>query len=56
MVQTSVQQQRKGSISLKTTVPEGYVTMLRLKPGDKLDWDHQIVDGEVILKIRKAKK
>ena len=49
-------QQRKGSISLRTTIPEGYATMLSLKQGDKLDWTHEIVNNEVIIKIRKAEK
>lgn len=43
-------------MSLRTTIPETYVNMLRLKIGDKLDWDHEIVGGEVVIKIRKAKK
>ena len=56
MTQTTVMQQRKGSISLRTTIPEGYATMLSLKQGDKLDWTHEIVNNEVIIKIRKAEK
>ncbi|MGI0019074.1 MAG: hypothetical protein ACREAY_01240 [Nitrososphaera sp.] len=56
MTRSTVMQQRKGSISLKTTIPESYAIMLKVKPGDKLDWDHEIINGEVIIKIRKAKK
>lgn len=56
MLITSVLQARKGSVSLRTTIPETYVNMLRLKVGDKLSWDHDIIDGDIIIKIRKAKK
>lgn len=55
MLTTSVQQSKRNSVSLRTTIPETYVNMLRLKAGDKLTWDHEITDGEIIIKIRKAK-
>jgi hypothetical protein len=55
-VLTAILQARKGSTSLRTTIPETYVNMLRLKLVDKLSWDHEIVNNEIIVKIRKAKK
>jgi hypothetical protein len=55
-MRTSLFTARAGSKSLRTTVPDTYVTMLDLKAGDKIDWTHEIVNNEVIIKIRKAKK
>lgn len=55
-MQTTLFRIRKGSDSLRTTVPDTYVEMLKLKDGDKLDWTHEIINNEVIIRIRKAKE
>ena len=55
MLKTSVQKARKESTSLRTTIPETYVNLLRLKAGSELSWDHEIADGEVIIRIRRTK-
>ena len=54
-MQTTLFRIRKGSISLRTTVPDMFVNLLNLKEGDRLDWSHEIVNNEVIIKVRKAK-
>ena len=44
------------SVSLKTTVPETYVRLLKLTNKDQLEWDHEIKkDGAIILKVRAIK-
>ena len=43
------------SISLRTTVPEGVVRHVGLKPGDKLDWSIEARDGGLIITVRKVK-
>lgn len=37
---------------MRTTIPEAYVQLLKLKESDQLDWDHEIVDGEIVLKVK----
>jgi hypothetical protein len=51
---TSVLRARRDSPSLKTTIPEMYATLLKLKPGDSLEWDHEITNNEVTIRIKKA--
>jgi hypothetical protein len=55
MVRTKAMLHRKGSTSLKTTIPESYALMLELKPGDILEWSHIISHDEVIVRLRKGK-
>jgi bifunctional DNA-binding transcriptional regulator/antitoxin component of YhaV-PrlF toxin-antitoxin module len=55
-MRTAVFKTRKESVSLRTTIPEAYVQLLKLKEGDQLEWDHDIVNGEIILKVKKVKK
>lgn len=56
MIETAVMQQRAGSKSLKTTIPEFYVTLLELEKGDALQWTHkQASGGEYVIEIKKAK-
>lgn len=42
-----------GTKSLRATVPEGVVSYLDLKAGDKLDWRMEIENGKKIVKIKK---
>lgn len=41
--------------SLRATVPEGIVAFLDLKAGEKLEWKMEIVDGERVVMVRKAR-
>lgn len=45
---------RKGSHSLRTTVPEFIVAQFELKAEDYLDWSIEARDGELIIVVRKA--
>lgn len=54
--ETSVMIVRTGSKSLKTTLPEFYVDLLEIRPGDKLQWTHKQEGGEYVIHIRKARK
>ena len=55
--ETSVMIVRTGSKSLKTTLPEFYVDLLEIRPGDKLQWTHkQTPSGDYVIEIRKAKR
>jgi bifunctional DNA-binding transcriptional regulator/antitoxin component of YhaV-PrlF toxin-antitoxin module len=36
---------KTGTSSLRTTIPEGIVEYLNLKPGDTLEWSMEIVDN-----------
>jgi len=41
--------------SLRTTIPEGIVEYLNLKPGDTLEWSMEIKENERIVIVRKAR-
>lgn len=41
--------------SLRTTVPMSVVKQWKLKEGDKFDWEWKVVDGEMVLVVKKAK-
>ncbi len=45
---------KEGTKSLRATVPEGIVAFLDLKPGEKLDWRMDIMDGQKIVIVRKS--
>ena len=38
---------KKGTKSIKTTVPEGIVAFLDLKPGDKLEWAMEVGKDDI---------
>ncbi len=48
---------KTGTSSLRTTIPEGIVEYLNLKPGDILDWSMEIIGntGRVAL-VKKVEK
>ena len=45
---------RKGSHSLRTTVPEFIVAQFSLKAGEFLDWSIEARNGDLIIVVRKA--
>jgi len=45
---------KEGTKSLRATVPEGIVAFLDLKPGEKLDWRMDIIDGQKVVIVRKS--
>ncbi len=48
---------RPGSPSLRVTIPSGYAQLLRLKAGDELEFDHEVMpSGKIVLKVSKVEK
>lgn len=40
--------------SLRTVVPMSIVRQWKLKEGDKLEWEWKVVEGEMVLVVKKA--
>ena len=38
--------------SIRTTVPKSIVTFLRLKVGEQLDWEMELIDGKRVAVIK----
>ncbi len=53
-LQSTTNEARPNSKSLRATVPEGIVAFLDLKAGNKLEWSMDFEDGRKIVKVRKA--
>ena len=51
---TSVSAAKSGTRSLKTTIPEGIVSFLDLKPGEKVDWTMEFIKGRRVAAIAKS--
>lgn len=47
---------RPNTRSIRTTIPEGIVAFLELELSDTLDWKMDVVNGERVASVRKAKK
>lgn len=45
-----------GKESLRTTVPMSVLKQFNLKAGDKLDWNFDVKDGEIILLVKPLKQ
>lgn len=41
-----------GKESLRTTVPMSIVKQFKLKAGDKLDWNFEVKNGELVLAVK----
>jgi hypothetical protein len=41
-----------GKESLRTTVPMSIIKQFKLKAGDKLDWNFEVKNGELILTVK----
>ena len=42
--------------SLRTTIPMSIVKQWKMKDGDKIDWEWEVLKGEMVLVIKKLKK
>ena len=40
--------------SLRATVPKSVVTFMKLKEGDTIDWDLQVINGKMTLIVSKV--
>ncbi len=41
-----------GKESLRTTVPISIIKQFKLKAGDKLDWNFEVKNGELVLTVK----
>jgi hypothetical protein len=41
--------------SLRTTVPMSVVKQWKLKEGDRLDWSWEVVNGELVVVVRRVR-
>jgi bifunctional DNA-binding transcriptional regulator/antitoxin component of YhaV-PrlF toxin-antitoxin module len=53
-MKSKVFQIRASSPSLRATVPEAVVNVLKLKHGDQLLWDIEARDGQIVVVVTKA--
>jgi hypothetical protein len=42
--------------SLRTTIPMNMVKQWNLKPGSKLDWSWEVVNGEMVIVLRRKEE
>lgn len=47
---------KKGSHSLRITIPESIVFYLKLKEGDKIEWSMEILRGERVSMVKGVKE
>lgn len=52
---TTVSRASSNFASLRTVIPMGIIKQWKLKEGDKIDWEWEILKGEMVLVIKKAK-
>lgn len=41
--------------SLRTVIPMSIIKQWKLKEGDKIDWEWEVLKGQMVLVIKKAK-
>lgn len=52
--QTTLAKNSKRFASLRTTVPMSIVKQWKLREGDKLEWSWEVVNSEMVLRVRKV--
>lgn len=52
---TKVFKVREGSDSLKGTIPNDVVSALKLKDGDEIEWEIEVIGGAIAVVARKAR-
>jgi hypothetical protein len=53
---TTISRASSNFASLRTVIPMSIIKQWKLKEGDKLEWEWQVLKGEMILVINKVKK
>jgi hypothetical protein len=53
---TTVSKASSNFASLRTVIPMSIIKQWKLKKGDKLDWEWDVLKGEMVLVIKKLKK
>ena len=52
---TTVSRASSNFASLRTVIPMSIIKQWKLKEGDKIDWEWEVLKGEMVLIIKKAK-
>jgi hypothetical protein len=53
---TTVSKASSNFASLRTVIPMSIIKQWKLKEGDKIDWEWEVLKGEMVLVIKKLKK
>ena len=53
---TTVSRASSNFASLRTVIPTSIINQWKLKEGDKLEWEWQVMKGEMILIVKKVRK
>jgi hypothetical protein len=53
---TTISRASSNFASLRTVIPMSIINQWKLKEGDKLDWEWQVLKGEMVLVVKKARK
>jgi hypothetical protein len=53
---TTVSKASSNFASLRTVIPMSIIKQWKLKEGDKIDWEWEILKGEMVLVVKKLKK
>ncbi len=53
---TTVSRASSNFASLRTVIPMSIIKQWKLKEGDKIDWEWEILKGEMVLIVKKLKK
>jgi hypothetical protein len=53
---TTISRASSNFASLRTVIPMSIIKQWKLKEGDKLEWEWQVLKGEMVLLIKKVKK
>jgi len=53
---TTISRASSNFASLRTVIPMSIIKQWKLKEGDKLEWEWQVLKGEMVLVIKKVKK
>jgi hypothetical protein len=52
---TTVSKASSNFASLRTVIPMSIIKQWKLKEGDKIDWEWEVLKGEMVLVIKKLK-
>jgi hypothetical protein len=53
---TTVSKASSNFASLRTVIPMSIIKQWKLKKGDKIDWEWEVLKGEMVLIVKKLKK
>jgi hypothetical protein len=53
---TTVSRASSNFASLRTVIPMSIIKQWKLKEGDKIDWEWEVLKGEMVLVVKKLKK